>query len=248
MSVVFNYSGYAVDREGGMKDFLIFLFETNLTTAAFIIGAVALIISIVGGIKAIIEPTPPMRVLLAIFGLFLMVLSVSSYFVSFTGNNSSEQPTSQTDNISPAATQPGNAYRPELCGDSAYEVVFYDDNGIKKTNMTFLFPEGYTESFLTSDPGIVEFSDGQVRTFDTQFTLITSGFSSIKVNGVNAREGPAESGNWVPNSYGCIYIPQDAHRAESLARADYQIYVDANINAVLYRVTPNGFELLASNK
>jgi hypothetical protein len=246
--VVFNYSGYAVDRESGMKDFLIFLFETNLTTAAFIIGAVALMISIVGEIKAIIEPTPAMRVLLAIFGLFLMVLSVSSYFVSFVENNSGEQPPSQTDNISPAATQPENAYSPELCGDAAYEVVFYDDNGIKKTNMTFIFPEGYTEGFITSDPGVVEFSDGQVKVFDTQFTLITSGFSSIKVNGVNARQEPAESGNWVPNSYGCIFFPQDAHRAESSARADYKIYVDANIKAVLYRVTLNEYELLASNE
>jgi hypothetical protein len=164
------------------------------------------------------------------------------------GGNPIAPPTNQSESIPTATPQSGPTYKPELCGDAAYEVVFYDDNGIKKTNMTFTFPKGYPEGFVTSDPGLVEFSDGQVKVLDTQFTLITSGFSSIKINGVDARQEPPNSGNWGPNSYGCVFFPQDAHKVESSARADYQIYVDANIKAVLYRVTPNGFELLASNK
>jgi len=65
-----------------MTEFFRFLVETNLVTAAFVIGAIALVIAIIGKFKTIIEPSPAMRVLLAVFGLFLMALSLGSYFVS----------------------------------------------------------------------------------------------------------------------------------------------------------------------
>ncbi len=65
-----------------MTDFFRFLVETNLVTAAFVIGAIAFVIAIIGKVKTIIEPSPTMRFLLAVFGLFLMVLSLGSYFVS----------------------------------------------------------------------------------------------------------------------------------------------------------------------
>lgn len=65
-----------------MTEFFRFLVETNLVTAAFVIGAIALVIAIIGKFKTIIEPSPAMRFLLAVFGIILMALSISSYFVS----------------------------------------------------------------------------------------------------------------------------------------------------------------------
>lgn len=65
-----------------MTEFFRFLVETNLVTAAFVIGAIAFVIAIIGRFKTIIEPSPAMRFLLAVFGLFLMALSLGSYFIS----------------------------------------------------------------------------------------------------------------------------------------------------------------------
>lgn len=65
-----------------MTEFFRFLVETNLVTAAFVIGAIAFVIAIIGKFKTIIEPSPTMRLLLAAFGLILMAFSLGSYFIS----------------------------------------------------------------------------------------------------------------------------------------------------------------------
>jgi hypothetical protein len=62
-----------------MAEFFRFLVESNLTTAAFVIGAIAFIIAIIGRIKTIIEPSPTARFILALFGLLLMGVSAASY-------------------------------------------------------------------------------------------------------------------------------------------------------------------------
>jgi len=64
-----------------MAEFFRFLVETNLITSAFVIGAGAFIIAIIGKVKTIIEPSPAMRIVLAVFGLFLMVSSVGGYVI-----------------------------------------------------------------------------------------------------------------------------------------------------------------------
>ena len=65
-----------------MAEFFRFLVESNLTTAAFVIGAFAFIIAIIGRVKTIIEPSPAMRLALALFGFWLMAISIGSYFFS----------------------------------------------------------------------------------------------------------------------------------------------------------------------
>ena len=76
-----------------MAEFFRFLVESNLTTAAFVIGAFAFIIAIIGRVKTIIEPSPAMRLALALFGLSLMAMSVGSYFFSLqTSPEATETP------------------------------------------------------------------------------------------------------------------------------------------------------------
>ena len=65
-----------------MGEFFRFLVESNLITAAFVIGAISFVIAVIGKFKTIVEPSPVMRLVLAVFGLFLMALSVSGYFLS----------------------------------------------------------------------------------------------------------------------------------------------------------------------
>lgn len=226
----------------------------DVTAILALVGGIALLVAIFGGgveverIKIPSIHTGP-RIISALTGITLISIAIFLSRPELLPPNSPAASFTATPEIASTNTpQPVISYSAELCGEDAYEVVFFDDGELKRTNMTFAFPNGYTEGFITSDPGTVEFSDGQAKVFTTQFILITSGFSLIKVNGVVARQEPANSGNWVPNSYGCVFFPQDAHRAESYARKDYQMYVDANIKAALYRVTLNGFELLASNE
>lgn len=71
-----------------MAEFFSFLIDANLITAAFVIGAVAFILAILGNIKTIIEPSPIMRVVLALFGIFLMAFSLVGYF--FVAQSSSD--------------------------------------------------------------------------------------------------------------------------------------------------------------
>lgn len=89
-----------------MADFFRFLVESNLTTASFVIGALALIIAIIGRIKTIIEPSPAMRFVLALFGLSLMGLSFVGY-VGFRPVVTQEPlvPASPTSQISQQVTQ-----------------------------------------------------------------------------------------------------------------------------------------------
>lgn len=56
--------------------------ESGLLTAAFIIGAIAVFIAIVGNIKALIELSSSRAFALAVFGIVLMGLSIGGYFVS----------------------------------------------------------------------------------------------------------------------------------------------------------------------
>jgi len=65
-----------------MAEFFRFLVESNLVTAAFVIGAIAFIVAVIGKFKTIVEPSSVMRLVLGLFGLFLMALSVSAYFLS----------------------------------------------------------------------------------------------------------------------------------------------------------------------
>lgn len=94
-----------------MAEFFRFLVESNIITAAFVIGALAFIIAVIGKVKTMIEPSPTMRFVLALFGLFLMAFSVSGYFfgsqvaprsdeVSTQGSESGGQPTQQPTGIS----------------------------------------------------------------------------------------------------------------------------------------------------
>lgn len=82
-----------------MAEFFSFLVDANLITAAFIIGAVAFIIAVLGNIKTIIEPSPLMRVVLALFGIFLMAFSLVGYFFvaqSSSDNDNASSPVSVT--------------------------------------------------------------------------------------------------------------------------------------------------------
>jgi hypothetical protein len=88
-----------------MTEFFRFLVETNLVTAAFVIGAIAFVIAIIGQFKTIIEPSPAMRILLAVFGLFLMALSFGSYFVSSQTKPNTADTSTQV-STSPPVVQP----------------------------------------------------------------------------------------------------------------------------------------------
>jgi disulfide bond formation protein DsbB len=89
-----------------MAEFFRFLVETNIVTAAFVIGAIAFIIAVIGKVKTIIEPSPTMRLVLALFGLFLMGLSASSYFFvqSQPTTEIAELPTQVTPTTTPSPT------------------------------------------------------------------------------------------------------------------------------------------------
>ena len=78
-----------------MADFFRFLVETNLITVAFIIGAIAFIIAVIGKFKTIIEPSPAMRVVLALFGLALMALSIGGYFLNSQATPRAEEISAQ---------------------------------------------------------------------------------------------------------------------------------------------------------
>lgn len=86
-----------------MAEFFRFLVESNLTTAAFVIGAFAFIIAIIGRVKTIIEPSPVMRVALALFGLWLMGMSVGSYFLTVQSSPDSPETPAQQLQQPPAA-------------------------------------------------------------------------------------------------------------------------------------------------
>jgi len=107
-----------------MAEFFRFLVETNLTTAAFIIGAIAFVIAVIGQFKTIIEPSPAMRLVLALFGLFLMAVSVSGYFLGSrptqgTNEISLQEPESNTPvfpTVAVTATMPQPDNEPTVVG------------------------------------------------------------------------------------------------------------------------------------
>jgi len=105
-----------------MDEFFRFLVESNLTTAAFVIGALAFIIAIIGRIKTIIEPSPAMRFVLALFGLFLMSLSFVSY-ISFRSSSESPANTVATPELSlPTSTSSSPSQTPQQAIQQPSEV------------------------------------------------------------------------------------------------------------------------------
>jgi hypothetical protein len=135
---------------------------------------------------------------------------------------------------------PANAVVPR-CGDPAYEEIFHD-NGTGE--LRFTMPDGYVHAFITSDPALVEFSDGTSRRFDTQFVLAISNFTSFAIKDVGMRN---ENGTTIINAFGCIYGNENPLEAERQARNDYNRKINNGHTAEFYRVSPSsGFELVDS--
>ncbi|MSP13100.1 MAG: hypothetical protein EXR62_09095 [Chloroflexi bacterium] len=65
-----------------MFEFLHYLMDSNLVTAVFVIGALAVILAIVGPVKTVIEISLLMRFVLALFGLALMGISLGSFVLT----------------------------------------------------------------------------------------------------------------------------------------------------------------------
>lgn len=70
--------------------------ESGLLTAAFIIGAIAVFVAIVGNIKTIMELSPSRAFALAVFGIALMGLSVGGYFISIQATSGDIPPKAAT--------------------------------------------------------------------------------------------------------------------------------------------------------
>ncbi len=68
-----------------MVEFFKLLQESGLLTAAFTIGAICIVLAIIGSIKTVIELPPARAVLLGGFGLCLILLSIVGYFISVSG-------------------------------------------------------------------------------------------------------------------------------------------------------------------
>jgi hypothetical protein len=65
-----------------MVEFFQTLQEAGILTSAFIIGALAVGLSIIGRVQAYIQLTPPRAIILACFGAILMLFGAAGYFIS----------------------------------------------------------------------------------------------------------------------------------------------------------------------
>jgi hypothetical protein len=65
-----------------MVEFFQTLQKAGILTSAFIIGALAVGLSIIGRVQAYIQLTPPRAIILACFGAILMLFGAAGYFIS----------------------------------------------------------------------------------------------------------------------------------------------------------------------
>lgn len=128
-----------------------------------------------------------------------------------------------------------------ICGEQVFRTEFLTDG---RANVEINLPAGYVYAFVSSDPALVEFSNGTHRLFNTQFVLVAKDFSRITIKSVGTR---IENGNKIVNSWACAYGSDGAQAAEQSARQDYNLKIIHNNIVELYRVDTKGFTLLASN-
>jgi len=154
-----------------------FLVEANLVTTAFVFGAIAIIITIIGKFQIIIELSPVQRVLLGLFGVFLVALSLGSHFLAMSGQSSTQgvspsqteltptpKPTS-TPSLQPSATtqlESGELSTPDPAIVSSTplqefcemhicgELAF--DGDLTTSNPLFLRPQECLSGWMSSDP------------------------------------------------------------------------------------------------
>ena len=103
-----------------MAEFFHLLQESGLLTAAFIIGAIAVVLAIVGRFKTIVELSRGRAFLLALFGLFLMALSIIGYFISLQATpRAAEVPTREPESVTSGSPTSIPAFTPQVIPTSA---------------------------------------------------------------------------------------------------------------------------------
>ena len=233
-----------------MAEFFVLLQESGLLTAAFIIGAIAVVIAIIGSIKTIIELPPAKALMLALFGLFLMAVSIGGYFISLqtspkvteeitqapleatlipTSDATSAIPVVTTENLTPSTPVISGEGGLSLCGEPAF------NGNLATQDPLFLRPAGYLSGWISSDPSTIVLPNGTTRTFETQYVLIVEDLSSIQIRGVQRLAGKA-------NTWGCWYSADPANFVAEDAKSDFCIKKAGNSVAVFYRVSESGFE------
>jgi hypothetical protein len=220
-----------------MAEFFRFLFETNLVNAAFVVGSIAVLLAIVGRIKTIIEPSPPARIVLGGFGLFLIVLSLTGYGVGY------RQKQALTSVVEPGLTQSTSAasQSPAVAADPpippaggqrvCQEQAFNGD--LRTTDPLFLRPVGYLSGWISSDASTVVLPDGTTKLFPTQYVLIVEDLAYVQVKGV---QGPPLK----VNTSGCWYPAELSQYVDEDAKSDFCVKKNAGNRAVFYRASASG--------
>ena len=182
-----------------MAEFFGLLLESGLLTAAFIIGAIAVFIAIVGSVKTIIELSPTKALLLAFFGVFLMALSIGGYFISLqtdkeTNERTVQEPTEVTSlppleaaSVTPIVTSETRTdFTPEAAATSTQSSLT-QTNVTWQLNPTLPQPQGFGGWISTESPQ--DFGSGSwtqdvnVSINENQLLLVFGGFAKLPTVG-----------------------------------------------------------------
>jgi hypothetical protein len=120
-----------------------------------------------------------------------------------------------------------------VCGEAAF------GGNLQTSEPVFLRPSGCLSGWVSSDASTVVLPDGTTRVFETQYVLIVEDLSTVQIRGVQCQAGKA-------NVWGCWYSADLSTAIAEEARKDFCTKKAGGNVAVMYRVSPSGFEELAN--
>lgn len=139
----------------------------------------------------------------------------------------------------PTPTPPGGylvSDKPRVCGlEGAFE-----GTSLYTTNPIFKRPVGYSRGWITTDPAIVRLPDGREWRLPERSVIIVEDVPEVQIRGVPIGDRAHA------NSWGCHYRSDLTGRVNPDAEEELKrMRTDApNVPAGLYRLSPNGLELV----
>jgi hypothetical protein len=117
-----------------MAEIFRFLVESNLVTTVFVIGSIVFFLAVIGSIKTYVELSTVTRILLALCGVFFMVLSFGSYLFGRQITNDANTPAPSVVQETPVPLLPASTamFLQELdCNGWCVEIGKVPENGTR---------------------------------------------------------------------------------------------------------------------